>query len=234
MILFAAGYNMRREEFFKNIVSIAKFGIFGSLYTWILFVMMFWALFEYVDMGQTQIRDYDNFPHDETKLITVDFKPELIEIMVFCSILVSSDIIAAMSILKFEEQPHIYSIIIGEGLFNDVVVITLFKTTDDYLNAHVTNNEKDFGGKEMLTIFGNFLKLCSFSLLIGIFTGFFITYLLKSFRVISHSAIHETFLLIASAMLTYFISEILEQSGITSLVTCALVFAHYSWYNLSP
>tara|TARA_B110000285_G_C14938781_1_gene520940 strand:- start:326 stop:502 length:177 start_codon:yes stop_codon:yes gene_type:complete len=57
--------------------------------------------------------------------------------MVFCSILVSSDIIAAMSILKFDEQPHIYSIILGEGLCNDVVVLTLYQTTMVYLE----NNE---------------------------------------------------------------------------------------------
>jgi len=36
------------------------------------------------------------------------------------------------------------------------------------------------------------------------------------------------------AMFTYYISEILGQNGITSLITCALVMAHYTWYNLSP
>ena len=80
-------------------MNIAKFGIFGSLFTWILFVAMFSALFEYVDMGLTEIAD----PHDAHKTTTAQFKPDLLEIMVFCSILVSSDIIAAMSILKFEE-----------------------------------------------------------------------------------------------------------------------------------
>ena len=228
MILFAAGFNMRREEFFKNIVNIAKFGIFGSLFTWFLFVSMFYALFEYVEMGNVDI------PNPAGGTMSVKFKPDLLEIMVFCSILVSSDIIAAMSILKFEEQPHIYSIILGEGLFNDVVVITLYQTTDTYLDAHVNNEDKDFGAKEIGIIFGNFIKLCLISVLIGMATGFMITFLLKKFRYLSHSAIHETFLLIACAMVTYFVSELLHQSGITSLVSCAIIFAHYSWYNLSP
>lgn len=52
--------------------------------------------------------------------------------MLVCSILVSSDIIAAMAILNFNEQPHIFSIILGEGLFNDVVVIVLYQTVVDY------------------------------------------------------------------------------------------------------
>jgi len=132
MILFAAGFNMKRKEFFKNFVNILKFGIFGSLFTWFLFVFMFWALFELVDMGQTEAISVD---HDDIQTIyTTDFKPSIYEIMVFCSILVSSDIIAAMSILKFDEQPHIFSIILGEGLCNDVVVLTLYQTTMTYLD----------------------------------------------------------------------------------------------------
>jgi len=49
-----------------------------------------------------------------------------------------------------------------------------------------------------------------FSVLIGVVMGFLVTYILKRFRSISHSAIHETFLLMCFAMLTYFISEIVE------------------------
>lgn len=57
---------------------------------------------------------------------------DIIEIMLICSILCSSDIIAAMSIIKFDEQPHIFSIILGEGLFNDVVVIVLYQTVLEF------------------------------------------------------------------------------------------------------
>jgi sodium/hydrogen exchanger 8 len=120
--LFAAGYNMRRKEFFKNFTNIVKFGIFGSLFTFAFFVIMTWLLFHFVDV---QMWDPDQGKY-------VSFKLELIEIMLVCSILVSSDIIAAMSILKFEEFPHIFSIILGEGLFNDVVVIVLYVTVKSY------------------------------------------------------------------------------------------------------
>ena len=62
LILFAAGYNMRRKEFFSNIVNIAKFGLFGSLFTFIAFVIMFWILFKYADMGMTQDNDLNWIP----------------------------------------------------------------------------------------------------------------------------------------------------------------------------
>ena len=45
-ILFAAGYNMRRKEFFNNFVNITKFGIFGSLFTFVIFVVLNWLLFK--------------------------------------------------------------------------------------------------------------------------------------------------------------------------------------------
>ena len=50
------------------------------------------------------------------------------DIFYVCSILCSSDIIAAVTIIKFEEQPKLFSIILGEGLFNDAVAIILYQT----------------------------------------------------------------------------------------------------------
>lgn len=235
-ILFAVGFNMRRKEFFKNFVNITKFGIFGSLFTFFIYVGLTKLFFTVVN-----VQAYD----PKTKEY-VPFELEWLEIFLVCSLLVSSDIIAAMSILKFDEAPHIYSIIIGEGLLNDVVVIVLYQTCLEaqphYNTDHSTygndpappDPHANFGWKDFFDIIGKFCLLCIISVLIGMLGGFLITYTLKRFRSVSHSAVHETFLLICAAMFTYFTSELLEQSGITSLVTCALVEAHYTWFNLSP
>lgn len=160
------------------------------------------------------------------------FEPSVLDIMLFCSILVSSDIVAAMSILKFDECPHIFSIILGEGLFNDVVVFTLYQVVDEYQSG--VKHVEDFSAEVGLMILWNFITLCILSVLIGVLSGFLLTFLLKKFRFVSHSAIHETFLLITWAFITFFMSELLGQSEITSLVSCAIVYGHYTWYNLSP
>lgn len=34
--------------------------------------------------------------------------------------------------------------------------------------------------------------------------------------------------------LSYVTSEVTEQSGIITLLTCGIVMAHYTWFNLSP
>ena len=38
----------------------------------------------------------------------------------------SSDVIAAVSIVKYDEQPDLFSCIFGEGVVNDAVSIILF------------------------------------------------------------------------------------------------------------
>ena len=57
-----------------------------------------------------------------------------------CSILCSSDIIAAVTIIKFEEQPKLFSTILGEGLFNDAVAIILYQT----MKKIAKDENKDF------------------------------------------------------------------------------------------
>jgi len=45
---------------------------------------------------------------------------------VISSLLCSSDVIAAISIVKYEEQPKLFSIIFGEGIVNDAIALILF------------------------------------------------------------------------------------------------------------
>jgi NhaP-type Na+/H+ or K+/H+ antiporter len=116
LIIFATGFNMRREKFFENIVNIAKFGLLGTLLTFI-----FYSTFAYLAL------DYLNFTvitpiTGEEKL----FKLEWYEVLFICSIFCSSDIIAAVTIIKFEDQPTLFSVILGEGLFNDAVAVILY------------------------------------------------------------------------------------------------------------
>ena len=47
LIIFATGYNMRRQTFFENITNIVKFGLLGTFLTFLFFVVMVYALFEY-------------------------------------------------------------------------------------------------------------------------------------------------------------------------------------------
>jgi NhaP-type Na+/H+ or K+/H+ antiporter len=81
---------------------------------------------------------------------------------------------------------------------------------------------------------GQFFLLALESVLLGLFAGILSSLLFKWFRFLCHSSITETLLIFIIAMLTYFLSEASELSGIISLLTCGITMAHYTWYNLSP
>ena len=58
--------------------------------------------------------------------ITSELKLEQMEILLMCSLLCSSDVIAAISLIKPQEKPKLFSLVFGEGIVNDAVSIILF------------------------------------------------------------------------------------------------------------
>lgn len=147
----------------------------------------------------------------------------------------SSDIIAAVTIIKFEEQPKLFSIILGEGLFNDAVAIILYQTMVSIIKeANNDSAQESSGAETIMKAFLGFLSLSSQSILIGLLFGFTVSYITKVWRFYSHSAISESSLFICFAMFSYFLSELFELSGIVTLLTTSLIMSHYAFYNLSP
>ena len=52
--------------------------------------------------------------------------------MLMCSLLCCTDVVAAISIVKYEEQPRLFSMIFGEGITNDAICIILFNTVMEF------------------------------------------------------------------------------------------------------
>ena len=121
LIIFATGFNMRREKFFENIVNISKFGLLGTLLTFIFYSTFTYLAINFIPFQVHYGRDIDSFR----------LELDIIEVLFICSIFCSSDIIAAVTIVKFEEQPTLFSVILGEGLFNDAVAVILYQTMKD-------------------------------------------------------------------------------------------------------
>ena len=48
------------------------------------------------------------------------------EILLFSATLCASDAVAALTMIKYEESPRLFSVIFGEGIVNDAVAIILF------------------------------------------------------------------------------------------------------------
>lgn len=152
--------------------------------------------------------------------------------LLFTSLLCSSDVVAAVSIVDYDAQPKLYSCIFGEGVFNDIVSIVLFNTVEQL-------QSQSFNASTPFLILAEFLSLGIVSISIGVFFGFSTCLMFKHFRFLSVSVVNETFIMTAFGFITYFTAQFikilgLEMSGIISLLVFAIIQAHYTWYNLSP
>ena len=97
--------------------------------------------------------------------------------MLMCSLLCSSDVIAAISLISYDKQPKLFSIVFGEGIMNDAVSIILFNTVQRYTSANAHIDWHTPG-----VIIGSFISLGVNSLVIGVLFGLLSAYILKSFR----------------------------------------------------
>ena len=95
MIIFTTGYNIRRKKFFGSFSNISKFGILGTFLTFVFLSLLTWMLFECFTMWKYN-------PHEE-KYET--FVLDIYSIAYMCAILTGSDIIAFVTLVKFDEYP---------------------------------------------------------------------------------------------------------------------------------
>ena len=81
---------------------------------------------------------------------------------------------------------------------------------------------------------GNFFFLSLVSALIGLVGGLLSGLMTKYFRFLTRNSVHETFLLVTIAFLSYYIADLFKMSGIISIIVTSVMQAQYAWYNLSP
>lgn len=127
-IVLASGFNMKRKIFFDNFGAVLIFGVFSTILQFFLFSLGLWAI---NGMGGfTKINLTTGF--------SSNFELSIMEILLMCSLICSSDVVAAVAVVKYEQQPKLFSVIFGEGITNDAVGIILFNTVMEYAGPHST------------------------------------------------------------------------------------------------
>ena len=121
-IVFASGFNMYRKKFFANIKNIVLFGVIG---TFIAFASFSGMTILYCNAFGLKQYTWDE---ERNAWLETTLNLQTVEILLMCSLLCSSDVIAAVSLIKPKEQPKLFSLVFGEGIVNDAVSIILFNT----------------------------------------------------------------------------------------------------------
>jgi NhaP-type Na+/H+ or K+/H+ antiporter len=157
------------------------------------------------------------------------FTLSFMEIMLMCSLLVCTDAVAAISIVKYDQQPKLFSLIFGEGITNDAVCIILFNTVYEYAGpgSHFTSTTP-------FKVVGGFLILSFCSIVIGLFFGVLSAFVLKTFRFLTINPVIEVNMVFVFGYLAYSVTELFHYSGIVALLVAGVVMSKYTWYNLSP
>jgi sodium/hydrogen exchanger-like protein 6/7/sodium/hydrogen exchanger 8 len=162
------------------------------------------------------------------KKVDLDFMP----LLLFTSLLCSSDVVAAVSIVSYNDQPKLYSCIFGEGVVNDIVSIILFNTVKGLQG-------KSFEWYTVFVVIAQFIMLGFVSVGMGLIFGAAQALLFKKARFLSVSPVNEMFIMFGMSMSCYFLTDLIkitgvEMSGIIALLVSAICNGHYTWYNLSP
>ena len=218
-LVFSSGYNMKRKKFFVHFNYVALFGILGTFAWFILF-----ALFTIMVFFMRPMSKYNPSTGEYGY-----FQWTVREILLLSSLMWSSDVVAAVSLIDYRKQAKLFSICFGEGITNDAVSIILFNAVFKY-----TDPKEHFSAETALKISIEFTKLTVSSILIALVFSFVWALLLKHLRFLTHSPIHETLFIFWFGYLSYMVSDLYELSGIITLLTSGILLSHYAWYNLSP
>ncbi|KAJ5075631.1 sodium/hydrogen exchanger [Anaeramoeba ignava] len=204
-IIFESGYNMKRRNFFRNMVSVLLFALIGTLIS--TFV---------IGGGLILFSHY-----------TSVFTLTSIECLLFGSMISATDPVSVLAIFKeLGVDLDLYANVFGESVLNDAIAIVLVDTFLAFEDSAVTTA---FVFKALGTFIGIFLG----SFAIGMAIGLLSSLLFKHVKLRHHPMI-ESSLIFLFAWCTYFLCEDLDLSGIAGILACGIVEAHYAYNNLSP
>ena len=207
-IIFSAGYNLKKKSFFTFFFYIVTFGIFGTL----------------VSFGAVSSLTYIS---NKMNLFS-PFNLNLKQILLFSSVIASTDTVAALTFINDDDHPKLFSILFGEGVLNDAVCIVLYRIIKNF-----SFDNSAFTLWSVLSIINSFMILFIISTLLGVLGGMLCSLILKKLKKFKLNRVQENSLIIFFAFLTYSVSESMGYSPIISLLFCGIFMSHYAFYNLS-
>ncbi|XP_058222556.1 sodium/hydrogen exchanger 2-like [Rhododendron vialii] len=203
-IIFNAGFQVKKKQFFRNFITIVMFGAVGTLISWAVISLGVKQIFGKMDIGFQDVGDY----------------------FAIGAIFSATDSVCTLQVLNQDETPLLYSLVFGEGVVNDATSVVLFNAIESF---DVTNVNPTIA----LHFMGNFFHLFFTSTMLGVLTGLLSAYIIKKLYIGRHSTDREVALMMLMAYLSYMIAELFYLSGILTVFFCGIVMSHYTWHNVT-
>lgn len=203
-IIFNAGFQVKKKQFFHNFTTIVSFGAIGTLISFAVISLGALQLFKRLDVGFLDIGDY----------------------LAIGAIFAATDSVCTLQVLNQEETPFVYSLVFGESVVNDATSVVLFNVIQRF--------QLSGGGSTVVLQFaGEFLYLFIASTLLGVLIGLLCAYTTKRLYFARHSTDREIAVVALMAYFSYMMAELFNLSGILSVFFCGIAMSHYTWHNVS-
>ncbi|KAG0449494.1 hypothetical protein HPP92_027341 [Vanilla planifolia] len=203
-IIFNAGFQVKKKQFFRNFMTITVFGAVGTLISFIIISLGAIGLFGRLNIGSLDIGDF----------------------LAIGAIFSATDSVCTLQVLSQDETPLLYSLVFGEGVVNDATSVVLFNAIQKFDLIHLD-------AVIVLKLVGNFFYLFATSTFLGAMAGLLSAYIIKKLYFGRHSTDREVSLMMLMAYLSYMIAELLGLSGILTVFFCGIVMSHYTWHNVT-
>uniref|UniRef100_A0A7N0UEI1 Cation/H+ exchanger transmembrane domain-containing protein n=1 Tax=Kalanchoe fedtschenkoi TaxID=63787 RepID=A0A7N0UEI1_KALFE len=203
-IIFNAGFQVKKKQFFRNFITIMMFGAIGTLISFTIVSFGAMHFFEKWNLGSLTTGDY----------------------LAIGSIFSATDSVCTLQVLNQDETPLLYSLVFGEGVVNDATSVVLFNAIQNFDLSHIDSTI-------LLNFVGNFTYLFLASTLLGVVSGLFSAYIIKKLYFGRHSTDREVALMILMAYLSYVLAELFYLSSILTVFFCGIVMSHYTWHNVT-
>ncbi|XVF30873.1 hypothetical protein REPUB_Repub16aG0095200 [Reevesia pubescens] len=203
-IIFNAGFQVKKKQFFRNFITIMMFGAIGTLISCTIISLGVIQFFKKMDIGSLDIGDF----------------------LAIGAIFAATDSVCTLQVLNQDETPLLYSLVFGEGVVNDATSVVLFNAIQSF---DLTN----INARIALKFIGSFLYLFLASTLLGVVVGLVSAYIIKTLYFGRHSTDREFALMMLMAYLSYIMAELFYLSGILTVFFCGIVMSHYTWHNVT-
>ncbi|KAK4365918.1 hypothetical protein RND71_013798 [Anisodus tanguticus] len=203
-IIFNAGFQVKKKQFFRNFMTIILFGALGNLISFITISLGAIGIFRKMNIGKLEIGDY----------------------LAIGAIFSTTDSVCTLQVLNQDEMPLLYSLVFGEGVVNDATSVVLFNAVQNFDLSHINTTIA-------LQLVGNILYLFISSTFLGFIAGLFSAYVIKKLYFGRHSTDREVAIMILMAYLSYMVAELFSLSAILTVFFCGIVMSHYTWHNVS-
>ncbi|XP_051152696.1 sodium/hydrogen exchanger 2-like [Andrographis paniculata] len=202
-IIFNAGFQVKKKQFFHNFMTIMLFGAIGTLISFTIISIGAITIYKKMDVGLA-IGDY----------------------FAIGAIFAATDSVCTLQVLSQDETPLLYSLVFGEGVVNDATSVVLFNAVEDIDPTRISTSVA-------LGLVGNFAYLFFSSTVLGVVVGLLSAFVIKKLYFGRHSTDREVAIMMLMAYLSYMLAELFYLSGILTVFFCGIVMSHYTWHNVT-